>query len=123
MKRLLLLMLATICFCSCSKDKDDTLNCKIYWQLYHIPKYVEENDIEKTFQDVFYGFYERVNDNTVIARNTTRQDVKSLTLKLASMADEKINGSAPPALDYYIEVRVFIDYNGSSVEEVWSKCY
>ena len=99
------------------------MNCKIFWQLYHTPKYLDETEIEKAFQETFYGFYERVNDNSVIARNTTTQDVRSLTLKLATMADQKLEGSIDPQLDYQVEVRVFIDFNGRYIEEIWSKIY
>lgn len=105
----------------CSK-KPETMNCKIYWQLYHHPKHVTESDIETAFQETFFGFYEKVNDNTVMARNTTRSDVRSLTLKLATMADAKIKEPVDPDLHKSIEVRVFIDF-GTYVEEVWSKDY
>ena len=55
------------------------------------------------------------------ARNTTHSDVRSLTVKLATMADAKIHGTADPAAP--VEVRVFINYGGSYIEEVWSKNY
>ena len=123
MKKTLLILLAVGCLVGCSKKDDDKIDCKIYWQLYHLPKYLGENDIEKAFQDTFFEFYEKVNDNTVIARNTTIADVRSLTLKLASMADNKITDIIDPSLDYHVEMRIFIDFNGSYVDEVWSKSY
>ncbi len=113
-------LIATI-FGSCSK-KPETINCKIYWQLYNRPKYVGETEIENAFKETFFGFYEKVNDNTVMARNTTRSDVRSLTLKLASMADDKINQPIDPEANKTIEVKVFIDY-GTYIEEAWSKEY
>ncbi|MBO4600133.1 MAG: hypothetical protein J5641_05280 [Bacteroidales bacterium] len=122
MKRWFLLLLVAGCLCGCSSKDDDTIDCKIYWQLYHTPKYLEENEIEQAFQETFCGYYEQVNDNTVIARNTTVRDVRSLTLKLASMADKKLTGTTDPQLDYRVEVRVYIDF-GSYVEERWSKTY
>ena len=99
------------------------MDCKIYWQLYHTPKYLEESVIEQAYRETFYGFYERVNDNTVIARNTTTHDVRSLTLKLATMADERLEGTIDPQLDYGVEMRVYIDFAGKYVEEVWNKSY
>lgn len=123
MKKALLMILALVCLSGCSKKEADVMNCKIFWQLYHTPKYLDETEIEKAFQETFYGFYERVNDNSVIARNTTTQDVRSLTLKLATMADQKLEGSIDPQLDYQVEVRVFIDFNGRYIEEIWSKIY
>ena len=116
-------VVACFCIAGCSSKDDGTMDCKIYWQLYHSPKYVEDTDIETAFRETFFDFYERVNDNTVIARKTTRDDVRSLTLKLASMADAKITEGSDPALGYSIEVRVYIDYAGKYVEEVWSKTY
>lgn len=113
-------LIATI-FGSCSK-KPETINCKIYWQLYNRPKYVGETEIENAFKETFFGFYEKVNDNTVMARNTTRSDVRSLTLKLASMADDKIDQPLDPEANKTIEVKVFIDY-GTYIEEAWSKEY
>lgn len=111
-----------ICLSSCSK-KEETLNCRITWQLYHQPKYITESEIEKTFQETFFGFYEKVNDNTVLARNTTKEDVRSLTLKLASMADSRITETLDPENGEKIEVKVFIDFAGVYVEEIWSKTY
>lgn len=116
------LLLAVLCLAGCSK-KNDTMDCKIYWQMYLHPKYIEPTEIEKAFQETFFGFYDRVNDNTVIARNTTRSDVRSLTRKLCSMADAKIDEELDPSLDSQVEMRVYIDFNGSYVEEVWSKYY
>lgn len=113
----LLLLLLTPSSC----QKPDTINCTIYWQLYTPAKYITADEIEQAFQQTFFDFYERVNDNTVRARNTTRADVRSLTLKLATMADAKIYDTADPAAP--VEVRVFINYGGSDIEEVWSKNY
>jgi hypothetical protein len=113
----LLLLLLTPSSC----QKPDTINCTIYWQLYTPAKYITADEIEQAFQQTFFDFYERVNDNTVRARNTTRADVRSLTLKLATMADAKIHDTADPAAP--VEVRVFINYGGSNIEEVWSKNY
>lgn len=112
--------MAMIGFSGCKKT--DTINCDIYWQLYHLPKHLTDTEIEKAYQETFFEFYERKNDNTVTARNTTRSDVRSITLKLATMADAKIEGNLDPALNKQIEVRVFINF-GSYIEEVWSKSY
>lgn len=123
MKRWLLTLLAVGCLWGCTSKDDDTMDCKIYWQLYHTPKYLDETDIEKAYRETFHGFYERVNDNTAMARNTTIHDVRSLTLKLASMADKKLEGSTDPRLEYGVEMRVYIDFAGKYVEEVWNKTY
>ena len=123
MKQSILILLAVCCLCGCSNKDDNTMDCKIYWQLYHTPKHLEETEIEQAFRTTFYSFYERVNDNTVIARSTTIQNVRSLTRKLASMADAKLNGTTDPQLDYRVEVRVYINFNDKYVEEVWSKTY
>ena len=64
-----------------------------------------------------------VGDNTVLAPNTTVHDVQSITRKLANMADEKLKGTTDPQLNYRLEMRVYIDYAGKYVEEVWSKTY
>ena len=123
MKRGLLTLLAVCCLMGCSQQEEDTMDCKISWQLYHAPKYLEETEIEQAFRTTFYGFYEPLNDNTVIARNTTTQDVRSITRKLASMADKELTGTTDPQLEYRVEVRVYIDFAGKYVEEVWSKTY
>ena len=99
------------------------MDCKIFWQLRHSPKHLEETEIEQAYRTTFYNYYERVNDNTVIARNTTMQDVRSLTMKLASMADAKLEGTTDPGLEYRMEMCVYIDFAGKYVEEVWSKTY
>ena len=119
MKKVLLAASLMLLFVSCKKD--DTITCTIYWQLYTPAKYVSADEIEQAFQETYFGYYERVNDNSVRARNTTRSDVRSLTVKLATMADAKIHGTADPAAP--VEVRVFIDFAGSYIEEVWSKTY
>ena len=56
------------------------------------------------------------------ALHTTPRDVRSITLKLASMADALLDGTSDPAQGP-IEVRVFIDFGGSYIDEVWSKTY
>lgn len=121
MKKALLAVSLVFLFVSCKKT--DTLTCTIYWQLYtqSPAKYVSADEIEHAFQETYFGYYERVNDNSVRARNTTRSDVRSLTVKLATMADAKIHGTADPAAP--VEVRVFIDFASSYIEEVWSKTY
>ena len=119
---LLLCLLAALSISGCKKT--DTIDCTIYWQLYNQPKSVTLSDIEGAFQSTFFGYYELVNDNTVRARNTTKNDVRSLSVKLASMADALIDdrhGQSEQTLP--IEVRVYIDFNGSYIEEVWSKTY
>ncbi len=123
MKKICLTLLIACCLVGCSGKDDDIIDCKIYWQLYYTPKYLEESEIEQAYRETFYGFYELVNDNTVIARNTTTDDVQSLTLKLASMADSKLKGTTDPQLDHGVEMRVYIDFNGKYVEEVWNKSY
>ncbi len=121
MKPRLFLLLLLVVLSAASCRKTDTIDCTIYWQLYTPAKYVSADEIEQAFQQTFFGFYERVNDNTVRARNTTRSDVRSLTVKLSTMADAKIHDTADPADP--VEVRVFIDFGGSYIEEVWSKNY
>lgn len=123
MKRLLLFFVVVLTLGLNSCKRNDTINCTIYWQLYTQTKYTTFSEIEKAFQDTFFGFYERVNDNTVRATNTTKKDVRSLTLKLADMADKRINDTTDPTEDNPVEVRVFIDFSGSYIEEIWSKTY
>ena len=129
----LLLLAALTLLCGCHKEPD-TIDCTISWQLYHQPKdgaaYLTDNDIEEAFRVTFYGYYERVNDNTVIARSTTQADVRSITLKLASMADARIRDmhlAIDPALDQQTEVRLFIRFGtspeNSYIEEIWSQSY
>ena len=113
----LLLLLLTPSSC----QKPDTINCTIYWQLYTPAKYITADEIEQAFQQTFFDFYERVNDNTVRASNTTRSEVRSLTMKLISMADAPIEGDPNPE-GQQIEIRVFINY-GTTIEEIWSKDY
>ena len=44
MKKLIFILTAAmICLSSCSK-KEETLNCRITWQLYHQPKYITESE-------------------------------------------------------------------------------
>lgn len=123
MKRLLLIIVVATSFMLTGCKRDDTINCTIYWQLYTRTKYTTFQEIEKAFQDTFFGYYERVNDNTVRANNTTKKDVRSLTLKLADMADKRINDTTDPSEENPVEVRLFIDYAGSYIEEIWSKNY
>ena len=119
----LLIILAGILLLNGCGKKEETMNCTITWQLYHQPKHITESDIERAFQETFFGFYEKVNDNTVLARNTTKKDVRSLTLKLASMADSRITETLDPENSEKVEVKVFINYADSYVEEIWSKSY
>lgn len=124
MKRAILfaMLACVLCLNGCSK-KEEKLNCTITWQLYHQPKYVTESDIERAFQETFFGFYEKVNDNTALARNTTKKDVRSLTLKLALMADSRITETLDPENGEKVEVKVFVNYANSYIEEIWSKSY
>ncbi len=103
--------------------KNDTIDCTIYWQLYTQPKYTNAAQIEHAFQESFFGYYEPVNNNTVRALNTTKSDVRSITIKLASMADKRIDDTTDPALESPVEVRVFINFYNSYIEEIWSKTY
>lgn len=123
MKRLLPILLLFAILATSSCQKTDTINCTIYWQLYTQAKYITYDNIQQAFQETFFGYYPRLNDNTVRADNTTRNDVRSLARKLASMADSKLNGTTDPADNNPIEVRLFINYNNSYTEEVWSKTY
>lgn len=112
---LLLVLLTTSC------RKDDTINCTITWQTYTHTKQITADQIQKAFQQTFFGYYPPLNDNTVIARKTTRREVRSLTMKLISMADALIDGDPNPE-GQQIEIKVFINY-GSTIEEIWSKDY
>lgn len=123
MKRLLPILFLFAILSTSSCQKTDTINCTIYWQLYTQAKYITYDNIQQAFQETFFGYYPRLNDNTVRADNTTRNDVRSLARKLASMADSKLNGTTNPADNNPIEVRLFINYNNSYTEEVWSKTY
>lgn len=123
MKRLLPILFLFAILATSSCQKTDTINCTIYWQLYTQTKYITYDNIQQAFQETFFGYYPRLNDNTVRADNTTRNDVRSLARKLASMADSKLNGTTNPADNNPIEVRLFINYNNSYTEEVWSKTY
>ncbi|MBR5354490.1 MAG: hypothetical protein IK126_12345 [Bacteroidales bacterium] len=122
MKRTLWILIAAAVLSLAGCKKDDTINCTVYWQLYAPHKYLTVTDIEQAFQQTFFGYYDRVNDNTVRAMHTTPRDVRSITLKLASMADALLDGTTDPA-EGPIEVRVFIDFAGSYIDEVWSKTY
>lgn len=122
MKRLLWILIAVLAISLSSCKKDDTINCTIYWQLYTQEKHPAPSDIEKAFQQTFFGYYERVNDNTVRANKTTQRDVRSLTVKLSNMADALIN-DADQTSSQPTEVKVLIDFAGSYIEEVWSKNY
>lgn len=122
MKRTLWILIAAAVLSLTGCKKDDTINCTVYWQLYAPHKYLTVTDIEQAFQQTFFGYYDRVNDNTVRAMHTTPRDVRSITLKLASMADALLDGTTDPA-EGPIEVRVFIDFAGSYIDEVWSKTY
>lgn len=122
MKRTLWILIAAAVLTLTGCKKDDTINCTVYWQLYAPHKYLSVTDIEQAFQQTFFGYYDRVNDNTVRAMHTTPRDVRSITLKLASMADALLDGTTDPA-EGPIEVRVFIDFAGSYIDEVWSKTY
>ena len=124
MKRTLWILIALSLVTLVGCKKDDTIDCTVYWQLYApvAEKHLTVTDIERAFQQTFFGYYERVNDNTVRALHTTPRDVRSITLKLASMADALLDGTTDPAQGP-IEVRVFIDFGGSYIDEVWSKTY
>lgn len=122
MKRTLWILIAAAVLSLTGCKKDDTINCTVYWQLYAPHKYLTVTDIEQAFQQTFFGYYDRVNDNTVRAMHTTPRDVRSITLKLASMADALLDGTTDP-FEGPIEVRVFIDFAGSYIDEVWSKTY
>lgn len=125
MKRKILLiacaLLGTL-MTACQKN-DGRMDCTIYWQLYHTPKHLSDADIEQAYSETFYGFWDRVNDNSVIAREVTQSDVRSLTLKLCSMADAKIKEQRDPSATDNAEMRVFINFAGKYVEEIWSRTY
>ncbi len=120
---ILIIGLLVLTLVSACKRNDDTINCTVYWQLYQQPKHTTPEAIEQAFQETFFSFWRKVNDNTVRVENTTRSDVRSLTLRLAQLADNKITERLDPSLGYQVEVKVFIDFNGSYVEEVWSNIY
>ena len=115
-------MVAVVAFASSGCQKRDTIDCTIYWQTYTQQKHPSLSTIESAFRSTFFDYYQRVNDNTVRALNTTKSDVRSLTIKLASMADALID-QQPDTAQEPVEVRVFIDFAGSYTEEVWSKNY
>ena len=122
MKHLLPLLLLTLLLLTTSScKKDDTINCTITWQTYTHTKQITADQIQKAFQQTFFGYYPPLNDNTVRASNTTRSEVRSLTMKLISMADALIEGEPNPE-GQQIEIRVFINY-GTTIEEIWSKDY
>lgn len=115
-------LLSTLLFLTGCK-KSNKIDCTIYWQLYMQSKNISIEQIEKAYSETFFGYYERLNDNSVIARNTTQNEVRSLTLKLASMADKKIMDIQDPQQELGVEVRVYINYANSFIEEIWSKNY
>jgi hypothetical protein len=39
------------------------------------------------------------------------------------MADQKVTEELDPTLEYDVRVKVFIDFNGSYIEEIWDKTY
>ena len=122
MKHLLPLLLLTLLLLTTSScQKTDTINCTITWQTYTHAKHITADQIQKAFQQTFFGYYPPLNDNTVRASNTTRREVRSLTMKLISMADALIEGEPNPE-GQQIEIRVFINY-GTTIEEIWSKDY
>ncbi len=120
---LMLGLLAAGLVAGCQK-KDDTVDCTIYWQLYQREKYATTESIERAFHDTFTAFWkDSPTENSVRVTDISRSDVRSLTLKLAQMADEKITETLDPALGYTVLVKVFIEYDAEYVEEVWEKRY
>lgn len=103
-------------------DKEDLMDCEIYWQVYHHAKHITPDQIESVFRDTFFGFYSKVNDNTVVARQTTRNMVRSNVRQLCAMADAELKEPLDPSLGQTVEVKVFINF-GTYVEEVWSNDY
>lgn len=119
---LVICLIGTLAFCACNKD-DGKMDCTIYWQLYHTPKYLTDDTLEQIYKETFYGFWTPLNDNSVIAREVTQKDVRSLTLKLCTMANNKITESRDPQEIDNVEMRVYIDFAGKYIEEVWNKTY
>lgn len=118
---LALCLISCAIMCGCAKH-DELQTFEIYWQVYHQPKYIAPSDIESVFQETFFGFYKKVNDNTVRAQESSRSEVRSKTLQLCNMANAKIDQPLDPSLNEKIEVRVFINF-GTYVEELWSNEY
>ena len=113
------LLLTTGC-----QEREDTVNCKVFWQLYQEQKYSTPESIEKAFHDTFTDFWKNSPTyNSVTVNDISRSDVRSLTLKLSQMADQKVTEELDPTLEYDVRVKVFIDFNGSYIEEIWDKTY
>ncbi len=123
MKKMIFLFIAAATLTLCGCNKKETITCTILWQLQTQAQPETYAPIEKAFQDTFFGYYQRLNDNTVRAENTTQSDVRSLTLKLSSMADQKITPDSLPPDHPPIQISVFINFHNSYTEEVWSKTY
>lgn len=116
-------ILALLLTTGCQK-REDTVNCKVFWQLYQEQKYFTPESIEKAFHDTFTAFWKNSPTyNSVTVNDISRSDVRSLTLKLSQMADQKVTEELDPTLEYDVRVKVFIDFNGSYIEEIWDKTY
>lgn len=105
----------------CCAPEEETINCHIYWQTYTQTKNTTLSDIESAYQKAFFSFYEKYNDNTVIARGTTSNNVRSITRQLCTMADKDITQPLDTNISQ-VEVRVFIQFP-TYIEEAWSKIY
>lgn len=107
--------------CQKSSDKVD---CIVSWHLYKAQKHASIEEVEQVFHDTFTGFWQDgPSYNTVRVTDIDCSEVRSLTLKLAQMADEKVVEELVPDLGCDVTVRVFIDFDNSYEEEVWGKTY
>lgn len=116
-------MLALMMVSGCQK-RDDKVNCTVSWHMYMNQKYATPESIEKAFHDTFTAYW--VNSptyNSVRVTDISRSDVRSLTLKLCSMADKKITEELDPSLGYDVTVKVIINFNNAYEEEIWDKTY
>ena len=55
MKKILITLLMACCFVGCSNKDDNLMDCKVFWQIYHTPKYLEESEIEHAYSTTFFN--------------------------------------------------------------------
>lgn len=106
------------------RESEERVDCIVSWHMYRGVKYTSLDEIEQIFHNTFTSFWQdSPSYNTVRVTDIGRSDVCSIALRLAQMADGEVEQGLDPATSYDVTVKVFVNFDNSYEEEIWSKTY